>query len=83
MSKGSLRNETKLIPKSSDYRENMNEEIKQPRNMDLVPMTFSIEKYVELEVDVMVHKDMLKERKSSIQDHVFREWEWCESRHSR
>ena len=29
--------------------------------MDLVPMNFSIEKYVELDVDVMVHKDMLTE----------------------
>ena len=55
--------------------------------MDLVPMTFSIEKYVELEVDVMVHKDMLTESKrrwkhsnadipDEVRDHIIEQDSW-------
>ena len=42
--------------------------------MDLVPMTFTIEKFSELEVDVMVHKNMIHERKSENSDYVHRFW---------
>ena len=39
----------------------MTETTKKPRNNDLVPMTFTVEKMVKLGMDVMVHKDMLTE----------------------